>query len=112
MSVYSWGNFRAKVGTMFISKIFRIESSSSTAHVYAVTTFWDQFNAILVPCWDHAYISFTSRSSRALQFSKLCPYGLRHKCMKSPLSETLIGPCKDQVKTMFGLSLPPETMEH
>ena len=48
---------------------------------------------------------------RALKCSKLSPYGLMLKCMKSPFSETLTGQGKDHVMTMFGPALPPDQLQ-
>ena len=62
---------------------------------------------ILEPFWP----SLISRPARAIKFSKLSQGGLRHMCMKCPLLETMLGPCFDHVKTMFGLSLAPYQLE-
>ena len=66
---------------------------------------------MLGPCWDHVWPTFDSKLARAMKFSKLSQDGLKHMCMKCPLLETMLEPCFDHVKTMFGLSLAPYQLD-
>ena len=58
---------------------------------------WDYVRAMIGPCWDHDWPSFTYRPARALKFSRLDYHGLK------PMS---IGSCQGDVWAMMGPAKP------
>ena len=63
------------------------------------------------PYWDHVLPIFTSRSDKALNFSRLSYYGQRCMAVEQVLFETMPGPCLALTGTMFCLSLLPDHID-